>query len=127
VDKSDLPLTKEEILAMTAASAPASAEEPAKASEAQREPEEPAPAPSDSEEEAVEAGDKPEDGGPHLTDGPIRFLLERGVTSDRAMKIVSIFNESPNQRVAYNELRKAFGNKGRQYLGMMKEYIGEHS
>ena len=127
VDKSDLPLTKEEILAMTAASAPASAEDPAKASEAQPEPEEPAPAPSDSGEEPVEAVDKPEDGGPHLTDGPIRFLLERGVTSDRAMKIVSIFNESPNQRVAYNELRKAFGNKGRQYLGMMKEYIGENS
>ena len=128
VDKSDLPLTKEEILAMTAAE---NAEKPSVRSEQSAVSDEGEAAGSDETTdtpgaEEIHAGDEAGSGSPHLTDGPIRFLMERGVTSDRAMKIVSIFNESPNQRVAYNELRKAFGNKGRQYLGMMKEYKGEN-
>ena len=61
--------------------------------------------------------------GPRLTEGPVRYLLEKGVTSDKAVRIVSIFTGSQNQRVAYNELRKEFGGKGGQYLRLMKEYF----
>ena len=65
--------------------------------------------------------------GPRLTDGPVRYLLEKGVTSDKAVRIVSIFTGSQNQRVAYNELRKEFGGKGGQYLRLMKEFYKENS
>ena len=41
-----------------------------------------------------------------------------------AVMIAKIYTESANQRIAYNELRKAFGDKGRQYLKMMKEIDG---
>lgn len=126
-DDSDRPLTKEEIAAMTAPEGtpekPAAEEPTAEAAPSSEE----APIqPSDARPGDEEQAEEPASGGAiRLTDGPVRFLLEKGVTSDRAVRIVSIFESSPNQRVAYNELRKAFGNKGRQYLGMMKEYSGE--
>ena len=71
-----------------------------------------------------DADEQPEEAEPdlRLTGGPVRFLLEKGVTSDKAKQVVSIVEESPNMRVAYNELRKAFGNKGARYLNLMKEY-----
>ena len=125
-DDSDRPLTKEEIAALTAPEGtpekPASDEPSAEAAPSSEEAaEQPSEArPGEEQEEEPASG-----GAIRLTDGPVRFLLEKGVTSDRAVRIVSIFENSPNQRVAYNELRKAFGNKGRQYLGMMKEYSGE--
>ena len=125
-DDSDRPLTKEEIAALTASEGtpekPAS-DEPA--AEAAPSSEEDAEQPSEARPEEEQEEEPASGGAIRLTDGPVRFLLEKGVTSDRAVRIVSIFENSPNQRVAYNELRKAFGNKGRQYLGMMKEYSGE--
>ena len=125
-DDSDRPLTKEEIAALTAPEG--TSEKPASdepAAEAAPSSEEDAEQPSEARP-GEEQEEEPASGGAiRLTDGPVRFLLEKGVTSDRAVRIVSIFENSPNQRVAYNELRKAFGNKGRQYLGMMKEYSGE--
>ncbi len=125
-DDSDRPLTKEEIAALTAsdsATAKPASDEPY--AEAAPSSEEDAEQPSEARPEEEQAEEPASGGTIRLTDGPVRFLLEKGVTSDRAIRIVSIFESSPNQRVAYNELRKAFGNKGRQYLGMMKEYSGE--
>ena len=126
-DDSDRPLTKEEIAALTAPEGtpekPASDEPSAEAAPSS---EEAAEQPLEARPEEEEQEEEPASGGAiRLTDGPVRFLLEKGVTSDRAVRIVSIFESSPNQRVAYNELRKAFGNKGRQYLGLLKEYSGE--
>ena len=125
-DDSDRPLTKEEIAALTApdnATAKPASDEPS--AEAAPSSEEAAEQPSEARPEEEQEEEPASGGAIRLTDGPVRFLLEKGVTSDRAVRIVSIFESSPNQRVAYNELRKAFGNKGRQYLGMMKEYSGE--
>ncbi len=125
-DDSDRPLTKEEIAALTAsdsATAKPASDEPS--AEGAPSSEEDAEQPLEARPEEEQAEEPASGGTIRLTDGPVRFLLEKGVTSDRAVRIVSIFENSPNQRVAYNELRKAFGNKGRQYLGMMKEYSGE--
>ena len=77
--------------------------------------------------DAEEPGPAADDNALRLTSAPIRYLMEHGVTSDKAVRIVKIYTESSNQRIAYNELRKAFGNKGRQYLKMMKEFDGERN
>jgi len=120
-DDSARPLTREEIDELmgerrTVPTEIPSAPDPAPADNA---------APEDPADE--EAGDNGvEDDALRLSSGPVRHLLERGVTSDKAVRIVKIFTESPNQRIAYNELRKAFGNKGSQYLKIMKEYGWEN-
>lgn len=114
----NLPLTKEEIAAArgTSAAGSASDEVHAASAEPEAEAELPAAAPAADAQTA-------ENDGPRLTDGPVRYLLEKGVTSDKAVRIVSIFTGSQNQRVAYNELRKEFGGKGGQYLRLIKEYF----
>ena len=112
-DPENLPLTKEEIESARETPAEGSAS-PAIVLES-TEPEEDAESTADEAQTA-------EDSAPRLTDGPVRYLLEKGVTSDKAVRIVSIFTGSQNQRVAYNELRKEFGGKGGQYLRLMKEF-----
>ena len=120
-DDSARPLTREEIHELMGDRPIRKAEDsraPAPAPEVENAPEDPA-----DKEAEDNAG---EDDTLRLSSGPVRHLLERGVTSDKAVRIVKIFYESQNQRIAYNELRKAFGNKGSQYLKMMKEYGGEN-
>ena len=122
-DDSARPLTREEIGELTGASrSPAETAQPdaSPSAEAVSVPEtapelSETPDPEEREEQGTDAALR-------LSSGPVRFLLERGVTSDNAVRIVKIYYDSPNQRIAYNELRKAFGNKGGQYLKMMKEY-----
>ena len=75
----------------------------------------------DSDEALAEAG--PDEGeAPALPNDPVQYLVGKGVPDEAAARIAAIFTGSPNQRVAYNELRKEFGNKGGQYLRMMKEF-----
>ena len=54
--------------------------------------------------------------------GQQQFLMDRGVQEADAAKVWSIVSGCPNLRIAYNELRKAFGNDGRKYLSLVKEY-----
>ena len=50
-----------------------------------------------------------------------RFLVDHGV--EAAAQIASIVSSSANLRIAYNELRKAFGaTDGRDYLSLVKEF-----
>ncbi|MBR3016060.1 MAG: hypothetical protein IKH57_03095, partial [Clostridia bacterium] len=54
-----------------------------------------------------------------------QFLVERGLSSDKAATVSSVVSSSANLRIAYNELRKAFGStEGRTYLALVKEYKG---
>ena len=51
------------------------------------------------------------------------FLIQKGLPADVAAQIVGIVKRTPNLRVAYNELRKAFGAAGgRKYLALVKEH-----
>ena len=51
----------------------------------------------------------------------VQFLLDHGV--EAAASVASIVAETPNLRIAYNELRKAFGAEdGRAYLSLIKKY-----
>lgn len=50
------------------------------------------------------------------------FLVRSGVPADHAAQAMRIVQASPNLRVAYNELRKAFGTgTGRNYLNLIKQ------
>lgn len=52
-----------------------------------------------------------------------QFLLDQGIAADRAATVSSIINSSANLRIAYNEMRKAFGAAdGRDYLSLVKEF-----
>ena len=54
-----------------------------------------------------------------------RFLVEKELSADAAAQIASIVAGTSNLRIAYNELRKAFGaTDGRAYLALVKEYKG---
>lgn len=121
-DDSARPLTREEISELYGTTAaPAKETTPEPSPEAAPAPEDPA----DTETPApLTAELSTDDTALRLTSAPVRWLMEHGVTSDKAVRIVKIYTESANQRIAYNELRKAFGDKGRQYLKMMKEIDG---
>ena len=91
------------------------------------------PAPASPEDGAEDAAAAPDDGsGEHEggtetvpADGAVRYLLDKGVAEGDAVRIVAIFTGSANRRVAYNKLRREFGNKGGLYLKMIKEYYKE--
>ena len=52
-----------------------------------------------------------------------QYLLDHGI--EAAAQIASIVVGTPNLRIAYNELRKAFGSEaGRAYLSLVKKYKG---
>ena len=54
-----------------------------------------------------------------------QFLTEHGLPMEAASQTAAIVNESPNMRVAYNSLRKAFGGQGRDYFTLVKQFNGQ--
>ena len=51
------------------------------------------------------------------------FLVEKGLPAETADQIAAIVASTQNLRVAYNDLRKAFGAiQGREYLSLVKEF-----
>ena len=82
--------------------------------------------PEDAPEEPKDVPEEPKEEAPPLPEPALteqdRFLISQGVPSEDAARVSSIVSGSPNLRVAYNELRKAFGNMGRQYLAYVKAY-----
>ena len=109
------PVTNEESPAESSAKAE---EQPSQPEAAPQEPQ--SPQSREPEPEKQETSAAQEEIG--QDDPTVLYLLEKGVPEDRAPRIVSIVSNSPNMRVAHNELRKAFGNPGRQYLALVKEY-----
>ena len=64
-----------------------------------------------------------ESGVPDHDDVLGNFLIDKGVPAGQASGIAKIVAETPNLRIAYNELRKAFGAvDGRTYLSLVKEF-----
>lgn len=52
-----------------------------------------------------------------------RYLSAHGVPLSVAARILFIVTNSPNGRVVYNELRKAYGNsKANEYMRYLREY-----
>ena len=85
--------------------------------ETQEAPEENKEEPVETKQEAAESSEEPD---------PIALLTSAGVPEDHAAQIVEICNDSPNLRVAYNKLRKAFGQAGgRKYYALLKELTVE--
>ena len=50
------------------------------------------------------------------------YLIQNGITPSAAAKVLSIVNESQNMRIAYNTLRKEYGNRGIEYFAVAKKY-----
>ena len=90
--------------------------------EAEEEPEE------TEEQEAQEQSDKAADQSMEAPTEPLNdFLVEKGLTAEAADQISSIVASTPNLRIAYNGLRKAFGTiQGREYLTLVKEFKNQN-
>ena len=55
--------------------------------------------------------------------GEEQYLVDKGLSAADAARVSAIVKSSPNMRVGYNELRKAFGTAdARKYLAWLKEY-----
>ena len=55
--------------------------------------------------------------------GLFRYLSAHGVPLSVSARILFIVTNSPNGRVVYNELRKAYGNsKANEYMRYLREY-----
>ncbi|MBR5109145.1 MAG: NYN domain-containing protein [Clostridia bacterium] len=73
----------------------------------------------DDPEQTEEVKDAPREVQPEAT--LEQYLLDRGI--EAAAQIAAIVAGTANLRIAYNELRKAFGaEKGRAYLSLIKEH-----
>ena len=76
------------------------------------------------EQEAKEQSDKATEQSVEAPPGSLNdFLVEKGLSAEAADQIASIVASTPNLRVGYNVLRKAFGAiQGREYLALVKEF-----
>ena len=76
--------------------------------------------PEETPEQNGEAAEQPLEAP---TDPLGSFLAEKGLPAETADQIAAIVASTPNLRVAYNGLRKAFGaNQGREYLSLVKAF-----